>query len=98
MEVPSDIMAGKGNKNKNNFLEAFRVESMVGTPSPKTMRVVEQLKNKKVVILINTGSTHNFVNTSVAFKCNILITKASAVQVKVANGEALSTAGRCSQF
>lgn len=45
----------------------------MGTPSPKTMMVVGQLKKKRVVILVDIGSTHNFVDISIHYKCSLSI-------------------------
>jgi hypothetical protein len=48
------------------FLEEFLEISLnviTGSPNPKTMRVVGLLRFHQVVILIDSGSTHNFVDT-----------------------------------
>ena len=38
------------------------LNALLGSPSPKTMRVVSNIKNHKAVVLLNTSSTHNFLN------------------------------------
>ena len=38
--------------------------ALSGTPTSGTTRVMGRIKHKSLVILIDTGSTHNFVDTS----------------------------------
>lgn len=68
---------------------------MVGTPSPKTIRVMDQLK-KRIVIMVDTGSTHNFVDTSVTSKCQLPIQTYDSIRVKIANGDTVTSTGKCS--
>lgn len=41
-------------------ITSISLHAIVGVPSPKTMCVMGQLKNKWVLFLIDTGSNHNF--------------------------------------
>lgn len=68
---------------------------MVGTPSPKTMRVIGQLKKRRVVILKDTGSTQNFVDTTVASKFRLMVQQFNPMQVRIANGDMVSSEGMC---
>jgi len=48
------------------FLEEFpeiSLNAIIGTPSPKTMRIVGILRYQQVIILIDYGSTHSFLDT-----------------------------------
>ena len=38
--------------------------ALIGTPTPGTMRVRGKVNGNGLVILIDTGSTHNFVDAS----------------------------------
>jgi hypothetical protein len=66
-----------------------------GSLSPKTMRLVGKLKNQLVVILIDSGSTHNFIDPAVAKKARLPCITTTLIQVKVANGAQLNSEGRC---
>jgi hypothetical protein len=59
------------------------------------MRVSGYLGNLKVVILIDSGSTHNFMDAALIHKLQLLVNKASVVRVQVANGEVIVSEGKC---
>lgn len=46
---------------------------LVGAPSPKTMRILGQIKKRKVTVLVDTGSAHNFVDTTILLKCGLSV-------------------------
>ncbi|XP_041011286.1 uncharacterized protein LOC121255061 [Juglans microcarpa x Juglans regia] len=72
------------------------LQAIGGTPNPKTMRIVGQINKKRVVILIDTGSTHNFVDTTVAAKCDLAVDTDQSIQVCVANRDVVESLGRTS--
>ncbi|KAF3772009.1 hypothetical protein EJ110_NYTH56689 [Nymphaea thermarum] len=51
------------------------------------MKVVGKINNKKVIVLLDTGSTHNFLNTNLAHLVEGKITPQSSFNVLVDNGE-----------
>lgn len=71
------------------------IHAIVGTPSPKTMSMTGQLKKRRVIILIDTCNTHNFMDTTVALKCGLLVQKYNPMQVGIANGDMVSSKGKC---
>ncbi|XP_035549739.1 uncharacterized protein LOC118349426 [Juglans regia] len=77
-------------------IASISIQAMMGTPSPKTMKVIGQLKKKEVLILIDSDSTHNFVDTMVAVNSGLCLHKANPMQVKIANGDVVSSEGVCS--
>lgn len=51
------------------FLEEFPeilLNAIIGTPSPKTMQMIGVIRFHKAIVLIDSGSTHNFVDTRLA--------------------------------
>ena len=60
--------------NREEELEVF-IHALTGWSSPRTMRVAASIKSQPIVVLINSGSTHNFLN--------------EVFTVRVANGERL---------
>jgi hypothetical protein len=49
-----------------------------------------------VVILIDSGSTHNFLDPSVVKKTQLPIMSYNRIQVRVANGDSIQSEGQCS--
>jgi hypothetical protein len=69
------------------------LNAITGTPNPKTMRIIGVLRNQKVVILIDSGSTHNFVDAKLAEVLGIISTNGDAIKVRIANGQIINIPG-----
>lgn len=52
---------------------------MAGLLLPNSMRVIRQIGSQKVVILMDTGATHNFINNKVIDKLDIIKKRPSYV-------------------
>ncbi|XP_042974800.1 uncharacterized protein LOC122306438 [Carya illinoinensis] len=72
---------------------SISLQAIVGSPNPMIIRIVGQINKKKVVILIDTGRTHNFVDATIAAKCALTVERDQSIQVRVANGEWLQSLG-----
>jgi hypothetical protein len=53
--------------------------------TPQTLKIQGYLKNKKVTILIDSGSTHNFINYKLEKYINFFVYPAPEFQVMIAN-------------
>ena len=69
--------------------------AMTGTEHPQTMRVIGQIKNKKVTLLIDGGSTHNFIDEAIVSKLALPVNREKKFQVMVANREKIDCVGQC---
>ena len=69
--------------------------ALSGTLTSGTMRVKGRVKCKSVVILIDLGYTHNFVDPSLFSQLHIPVDSTQILEVKVANGDVLRTHGLC---
>jgi hypothetical protein len=69
--------------------------AMTRTEHPQIMRVIGQLKNKKVMLLIDGGSTHNFIDKAIVSKLALPINREKKFQVMVANREKIDCVGEC---
>lgn len=84
------------NCQDNNVEEAgITLYALSGTPTSGTMRMKGRTKGKIVVILIDSGNTHNFVDPSLFSQLQIPVDSTQVLEVKVANGEVLRTHGLC---
>ena len=69
--------------------------ALSGTPTSGTMTAMGRIMHKSWVILIDSGSTHNFVDTLLFSQLHIPMDTSQVLEVKVANGEVLRTQGLC---
>ena len=69
--------------------------ALLGSPSPGTMRVWSRINHQDVLILIDNGSTHNFLDVSSWSSLKLPLSTQESFTVKVANGEVLRTQGAC---
>lgn len=72
------------------------LHAISGIPTSQKMRIPCVIKETRVVLLADTGSTHNFLSTKLAAQLGLEPNKHTAVEVMVANGERLSSKGKCS--
>ena len=75
--------------------DGITLYALSGTPTSGTMRVMGRIMHKSLVILIDSGSTHNFVDISLFSQLHIPVDTSQVLEVKVANGEVLRTQGLC---
>ena len=69
--------------------------ALVGNPTPGTMRVKGKVNSVSLVILVDSGSTHNFIDAAVISVLHIPVDKSQILEVKVANGDIIKTQGLC---
>ncbi|KAL5709883.1 hypothetical protein ACHQM5_020514 [Ranunculus cassubicifolius] len=59
------------------------------------MRATCKIKNKPLSVLMDSGSTHNFMNPSVARTCGLPLTMTSSINVTIADDGYLPSTGCC---
>ena len=69
--------------------------ALVGITTPQTVKIEGQIKKRKVIVLIDSGSTHNFIHCKVAKELNCFLYPAPEGQVMVANGGTINFSGKC---
>ncbi|GJT12094.1 putative mitochondrial protein [Tanacetum coccineum] len=70
-------------------LEKISVHALSRVNTYKTIIVTGHVGRKKLQKLFDTGSTHNFMDTSVALKLGLRLVKRTPLQLKVADGNKL---------
>ena len=65
--------------------------ALSGTPTSGTMRVMGRIKQMFFVILIDSSSTHNFIDVTLVSHLHIPMDTSQILEVKVANGEEIRT-------
>lgn len=72
---------------KPGLTPQISLNAMEGTPAPQTFRLLDSLCHHQVVILVDGGSTHNFIQSRVAKFLTLPTTPTAAL--KVGNGHTL---------
>ncbi|KAJ0037637.1 hypothetical protein Pint_22352 [Pistacia integerrima] len=100
-EVPkSEVAEVSASKSKEETpiveLEpGISMHALFGSPNPKTMRFLGHICGRALVILVDTGSTHNFMDPSVIQRAHLPSNPTEGLFVKVANGQAIDSEGSC---
>ncbi|RRT61623.1 hypothetical protein B296_00044064 [Ensete ventricosum] len=68
------------------------VQTLVGYANPQAMKVGGFLKQQPITILIDNGSTNNFMNSKVVARMVLYIEDCRRFDVKVANASAIEDA------
>ncbi|XP_048503129.1 uncharacterized protein LOC125498867 [Beta vulgaris subsp. vulgaris] len=74
------------------------VSALFGNTAYNTMRVTGYIGKKPLHILIDSGSTHNFLDVSLAMKLGCKIDSMPSQSVSVADGNTLSCKSMCKGF
>jgi carbamoylphosphate synthase small subunit len=72
--------------------------ALVGISTPQTLKIEGYIKNKKVVVLIDSGSTHNFIHYKLAKALNFFVYPAPKFQVMIADGGTINCSGKCNKI
>jgi len=70
------------------------LHALTGWTSPQTMRVSATIGSQHVMVLIDCGSTHNFLSEKIARLLRLLLVPTKSFAVRIANGERLFCQGR----
>ncbi|XP_021765492.1 uncharacterized protein LOC110730018 [Chenopodium quinoa] len=74
------------------------MNALSGNQSFHTMRVVGMMNGKPLHIVIDSGSTHNFLDLTLATKLGCQVEKISPQSVTVADGNHIACQHKCSKF
>ena len=71
--------------------------ALLGSTSPSTMRVIAILNGQKIVVLLDNGSAHNFMDDTLAKTLKLPIDVENNFGVRVANDQVIRTLGECKE-
>ena len=66
------------------------VAAVTGTEAPKAFRLHGKVGNQVLLMLVDSGSSHSFVNSAFVSRAGCDITPVNPVRVRVANGQFMS--------
>jgi hypothetical protein len=90
----ADSLLGGSEVNPETAPE-ISIHALAGSPSPKTMCILGYVNDCAVVILIDTGSTHNFMDPSIQQRAHLHLQSTTRLLVRVANRDSLCSTGKC---
>jgi hypothetical protein len=62
---------------------------------PQTLKIARYIKKKKVIVLVDSGSTHKFIDKILVESLNCFLYPVKNFQVLVANGGSIDCVGKC---
>jgi hypothetical protein len=71
---------------------------MSGLTSKKTIKLWGDLLNRKVLVLVDCGASHNFISSVLVQNLNLQFTPNSSFTVEVGDGRKIPCVGVCSQL
>jgi hypothetical protein len=72
--------------------------ALAGISTPQTLKIEGYIKKKKVIVLIDSGSTHNFIHCKLAKDLNCFVYPAPEFQVMIADGGTINFSGKCNKI
>lgn len=79
----------------HNMDPGISLHALVGSLHRSTMRVLGHINGKQAFILLDSRSSHNFLDSSLIPKCNLFIDSHTSLTVTIVDGQQLKSAGLC---
>jgi hypothetical protein len=83
------------NPNLEETTPTISCHALAKIVTPQTLNIQGYIKNKKVTVLIDYGSTHYFINYKLAKDLDCCVYPAGEFQVMIANGGTINCPGKC---
>jgi hypothetical protein len=71
------------------------LNALTGFSTPQTLKLIGYIKHQKVIILIDSGNTHNFIHRCISQETNCYICVVNNFQIMIANGGSMKCGGHC---
>jgi hypothetical protein len=68
---------------------------LIGFFAPQTLKLIGYIKHWKVIILVDSGNTHNFIHRCISQETNCYIRVVNKIQIMIANSESMKCGGHC---
>ncbi|KAH7676680.1 Acid proteases protein [Dioscorea alata] len=69
--------------------------ALMGQIVPSTLKLAGSINGKEIIVLVDGGSTNNFIQSRLATHLNLVLQPSSHLRVTVGNGDALTCGGEC---
>jgi hypothetical protein len=71
------------------------LNALIDFSTPQTLKLISYIKHQKVIILVDSGSTHNFIHLRIAQETHCYIHAINNFQIMISNGGSMKCGGRC---
>jgi hypothetical protein len=71
------------------------LDSLTVFSTPQSLKLISYIRHHKVIILVDSGSTHNFIHLRIAQETHCYIHVVNNFQIMFANGGSMKFGGRC---
>jgi hypothetical protein len=71
------------------------LNALISFFAPKTLKLIGYIKHHKVIILVDSVNTHNFIHRRTAQETHRYIHAVNNFQIMIANGGSMKCGGRC---
>ena len=71
------------------------LNALTGFSAPQTLKLISYIKHRKFIILVDSGSTHNFIHRRIAQETHCYIHAFNNFQIMIANGGSMKCGGHC---
>ena len=69
------------------------LNDLIGFSAPQTLKLISYIKYRKVIILVDSGSTHKFIHRRIAQETHCYIHVVNNFQIMIANGGSMKCGG-----
>ena len=71
------------------------LNALTSFSAPQTLKLIGYIKHRKVIILVDSGSTHNFIHHHISQETHCYIHAINNFQIMIANGGSMKCGRRC---
>ena len=71
------------------------LNALTGFSMPQTLKLIGYIKHRNVIILVESGSTHNFIHCRIAQETHCYIHVVNNFQIMIFHGGSIKCGGHC---
>jgi hypothetical protein len=69
------------------------LNALTSLSAPQTLKLIGYIKNRKFIILVDSGSTHNFIHRHISQEVNFYICVINNFKIMISNGGSMKCGG-----